>query len=251
MYVFLDTETIPEENRQRHIDKALAEMKIPDITKEKAAKDLGLLETKNLNKEQVIELWMQKFGPENAEKVGDIAWRRTALDPSYGRLLSIAWSLSPNDEIEPKSITSLHEDRMIRDFYEQLKDELGQRKPCFVAHRAPFDLKFLYRRSVINNIAMPYELPFRGRHGVGCDYYCTDQAWCEYGEHIKLDDLCKILGIPGKEGMDGSQVCDYWLAGRLQDIGAYNRADVRALRRVFLRQRGVHPGLAQLVKKYT
>ncbi len=41
-----------------------------------------------------------------------------------------------------------------------------------------------------------------------------------------LDDLAKLCGFPGKQGVDGSQVWDYYQQGRLPDIRDYCETDV-------------------------
>lgn len=41
-----------------------------------------------------------------------------------------------------------------------------------------------------------------------------------------LDQMAKLLGLPGKSDMDGSQVCDAWLAGKIDAIRDYCELDV-------------------------
>lgn len=49
-----------------------------------------------------------------------------------------------------------------------------------------------------------------------------------------LDDLAKFLGIEGKTaGMDGSQVFDYWQAGRVNEVAEYCRRDVELTRNLW------------------
>jgi len=50
-----------------------------------------------------------------------------------------------------------------------------------------------------------------------------------------LDDLAQLLGLPGKLGMEGSQVWDAFLAGRLPEIRHYCETDVVNTYLVFLR----------------
>ena len=50
-----------------------------------------------------------------------------------------------------------------------------------------------------------------------------------------MDRICKILGIPGKEGMDGSQVWPAFQEGRHDEIAAYCRDDVARTRAMHLR----------------
>src|SRR4030095_8365348 len=50
-----------------------------------------------------------------------------------------------------------------------------------------------------------------------------------------LDEIAQLLGVPGKLGMDGSQVWDAYQAGRLAEIRNYCETDVVNTYLVFLR----------------
>jgi predicted PolB exonuclease-like 3'-5' exonuclease len=52
---------------------------------------------------------------------------------------------------------------------------------------------------------------------------------------MKLDELCRIMRLPGKpEGIDGSQVADYFAAGRITEIANYCECDVISTYRLWL-----------------
>lgn len=50
-----------------------------------------------------------------------------------------------------------------------------------------------------------------------------------------LDELAKLMGFPGKLGMDGSAVWGAWQAGKIDEIAAYCETDVVNTYLVFLR----------------
>ena len=52
-----------------------------------------------------------------------------------------------------------------------------------------------------------------------------------------LNLLANLIGKPGKSGIDGSQVQDYFDSGRIQEIVNYCRCDVLDTYFVFLRSR--------------
>ena len=61
-----------------------------------------------------------------------------------------------------------------------------------------------------------------------------------------LDELAKLMGLPGKLGMDGSAVWQGWLDGRIDDIRDYCETDVVNTYLVWLRfqkMRGVIAGI--------
>ncbi|MNT91954.1 putative 3'-5' exonuclease related to the exonuclease domain of PolB [compost metagenome] len=59
--------------------------------------------------------------------------------------------------------------------------------------------------------------------------------WAGHGNRISLDNLCTALGLPGKGEIDGSQVYDYWKAGRIAELIAYCADDVHKAREVHRR----------------
>jgi predicted PolB exonuclease-like 3'-5' exonuclease len=52
-----------------------------------------------------------------------------------------------------------------------------------------------------------------------------------------LDDLAKLIGFPGKLGMDGGKVWEAWRAGRIAEIRDYCETDVMNTYLVFSRFR--------------
>lgn len=173
----------------------------------------------------------EKKAPEVAEE----AWRKTALNGTIGRIISIAWKSDIGEAVH--CADPVNEAKNLAAFFESLESHLKKeahgRPPYFIGHNITFDLKFIYRRAVILGIRPPFDLPFRGRHDK--DYFCTMEGWCEYGERISLANLCDALGIEMKNDMDGSMVCDAWLAGEYETIAAYNMDDVRLTEQVFNR----------------
>ena len=111
-------------------------------------------------------------------------------------------------------------------------------EPYFVAHNAAFDLGFLWRRCIVNQVRLPFHLPPPSARA-GKDYACTMLAWAGYGNRIGLDALCKALGLASPKGsLDGSQVYDAWLACQYERIEQYNLADTVAVREVWHRLHG-------------
>ena len=70
----------------------------------------------------------------------------------------------------------------------------------------------------------------------GKDYACSMRAWAGWKDTISLDRLCRALKVQTPKGdLDGSKVFDAWLAGELDRIATYNRADVIATRECWRR----------------
>lgn len=112
---------------------------------------------------------------------------------------------------------------------------------------AGFDLPVLHYRGLIHGVRAPrywdtgdddrefrfnnYISRYHMRH---CDV--MDLLALYQGRAVApLDDIAQLLGLPGKLGMDGSQVWDAYLAGRTTEIRNYCETDVVNTYLVFLR----------------
>lgn len=225
MDCIIDIETVPAKDKSIFIEMAMSDFKAPSsMTKDQAGADLGMSkdEIKFTGKAEIIARWESEMAEKKAPMVADELWRKTSFDGGAGRAISIAWQIGNDSGVvtdDPDNDKSI-----IVDAFSKIKAACAGRPPFFIGHRVVFDLKFLFRRCVVLGISPPFDLPFRGRHG--SNYFCTMEAWCEYGEKISMDALAKALGMEGKGDFDGSMVCDAWLAGEYEKISKYNVDDV-------------------------
>lgn len=231
--VYIDIETLPSPDRQRYIDDARENFKAPSsLTKSQAGADLGLSgdALKYAPADEVRARWEKEMASVKADEVGDMAWRKTALDGTHGRVFAIGYRVA-GGETKVLYGDPENEAEFLCDSFSEVSEAIADnrrgsvaRPAFFIGHNVVFDLKFLFRRAVILGVKPPFELPFQGRHGK--DFYCTIKAWCEFKEYISLDNLCKALGIKGKDGFDGSMVYDAWADGQHERIKEYCADDV-------------------------
>jgi len=52
-------------------------------------------------------------------------------------------------------------------------------------------------------------------------------------QYLKMEELCKFFGIEGKGDIDGSNVYDYYLEGKIKDIADYCSKDVQRTRELY------------------
>ena len=105
-----------------------------------------------------------------------------------------------------------------------------------------FDLPVLKYRALKYGISAPWLCQGQGKwdnygQRYSVDWHCDlMDALSEFGatKPAKLAEICALLGLPGKSGMDGSQVAAYIAAGRIDEVRAYCEADVLSTYRVFL-----------------
>jgi len=138
------------------------------------------------------------------------------------------------------------EAELITGFVDKI-EELAPRLVTF--NGSGFDLPVLRYRAMLHAIPAPgltrrnYFYRF-SEHAVDlCDVLSS------YGSSgkMKLDDLAKAFGLPGKpDGMEGSQVDAYVQAGRIREVAAYCESDVINTYRVWLRYEVFRGALSQV-----
>ena len=101
-----------------------------------------------------------------------------------------------------------------------------------------FDMPVLRYRAMVNGIAAPglTSRPYFKRYDQAHVDLCDELASFQTNAKTTLDDLCKMMGLPGKpEGIDGSKVWEHVRAGRIQECADYGETDVVNTYRVWLR----------------
>ena len=174
----------------------------------------------------------------------DEEFRQLALDARHGRLLCIGLIIEQDDQITVHGVLGrdrttgrfhLDEERTLRAFWKIVKD-FDQRRDLLIGFNLlDFDLVFLCQRSIIKQVKPSINICFtRYRSQPVYDLMWEFSKW-RYRH--KLDDLAKILGLESSKqnGLDGSKVYDYFLAGRHQEIADYCLRDVEVARAIYLR----------------
>jgi 3'-5' exonuclease len=126
-----------------------------------------------------------------------------------------------------------------KELIESFVNKIAQLSPQLVTYNGSgFDLPVLRYRAMLHNVFAP------GMHNRAYFHRYTDDNvdLCDilssfsYGAKVKLDELSRIMGLPGKpDGIDGSQVETYFKAGRIQEIADYCKSDVINTYRLWLR----------------
>lgn len=227
MRIYFDVETIPSQTPYAR-DQVRQAIKPPAT----------------LKKAESIAAWWEN---ESAAAIEE-AWRKQSFDASVGELISISWAADDGEAQTVIRGPGESERDMLADFFTRLqlqmedgaiRDHRGNLiyddAPFFIGHNAAFDLGFIWRRSIIMNVRPPFRVPGPNARDPK-DYGCTMRAWAGWKDSISLDRLCRALGVQTPKGdLDGSKILDAWLAGELERITEYNRADVIATRACWYR----------------
>ncbi|MBF0462739.1 MAG: 3'-5' exonuclease [Magnetococcales bacterium] len=125
-------------------------------------------------------------------------------------------------------------------------EAMGERQPQLVGFNSlAADLRILVQRAVIAGLRCP-KFAFRpNKPWEGVDYFARggeshldlkDYATPGWGSGSpSMHELAVLSGIPGKLDTKGDEVAQLWLAGRLQDIIAYNECDALTTYLLWLR----------------
>lgn len=205
-YVYLDVETIPVQDPEAVFD-IRSQIKPPA----------------NLKKQESIDAWFAEHG----EQAGADLVAKTSFDGARGHVCTIAWAVNDGVIESRKAIQVDHEAPLLRDFLGSLP---AYKSVIFVGHNiAGFDLPFLRKRAIVLGVTLPQQFP-RDVKSWDKNIHDTMTMWAGHRDTISMDNLCKSLGIPGKSGMDGSQVAQAWADGRHDEIEKYCRDDVERTR---------------------
>ncbi len=214
--LFLDIETVPEEAHFHSLDD---EMKI---------------------------LWEQKtqyqrkddFGPEEF-------YDRAGIWAEFGKIVcvSVGYFVIKGD-VRNFRVTSFFGDekKILRDFNNLLNNHFNQAQHILCGHNAKeFDIPFLARRMIINQIPIPNKLNLFGKKPWEIPHLDTLELWKfgDYKHYTSLKLMCKVLGIPSSKGdIDGSQVGHvYYVEKDIDRIVTYCEKDTIAVAQIFLRLR--------------
>jgi len=172
---------------------------------------------------------LQARGKSLSEGEVEALYRDTSLSGDFGRVLCAGVRLDPEDS--EARILAGTETEILRAFW-----DIAGRADLWVGHNIlDFDLRFLYKRSVVLRVRTSREVPLARHSSEGV--FDTMHEWNRWsGEMTSLDKLARVLGLKSSKGdLAGSQVYDAWRAGELERIHAYCRADVELTRSVHRR----------------
>lgn len=171
--------------------------------------------------------------------------RPDAFPPPWAhRIVCLGWMLL-GDDYAPVRLGVLtcegatEPELMIIDTFSRM---VAAHRPTLVTFNGrSFDLPVIAHRSLCHGVQLPWyykNRDVRYRYSEVGHFDLCD-AISDYGAATKptLDALARLIGLPGKVGVDGSQVADLYRAGRYEEIANYCLADVAQTALLLLRFR--------------
>jgi predicted PolB exonuclease-like 3'-5' exonuclease len=129
-------------------------------------------------------------------------------------------------------------ERSEAELIEAFVQRIAQITPRLVTYNGnSFDLPVLRYRAMVNRIPAPglYMRPYFQRYTDDAVDLCDVLSSFDGRGRVKLDELSKVLGLPGKPSeIDGSRVEEFVNAGRIAEVALYCESDVLNTYRIWL-----------------
>lgn len=215
--LFLDIETVPEEQNFSDLDKIKQ------------------------------ELWEHKSKYQRKDEfTAEEFYPSAGIWAEFGKIIciSVGYFTFQND-VRMFRTTSFYgeEKKLLKDFKSLLISHFSQAKHLLCAHNGKeFDFPYIARRMIINNIELPYKLNLFGKKPWEVPHLDTLDLWKfgDYKNYTSLKLLTNVLGIPSpKDDIDGSDVFRvYYEENEIDRIINYCEKDTIAVAQILLRLRG-------------
>ncbi len=214
--LFLDIETVPEEENFNSLD------------------------------DDMKQLWEAKTQYQRKDEfTGEEFYDRAGIWAEFGKIvcISVGYFIIKGD-VRNFRVTSFfgEEKKILLDFNNLLNAHFNLSQHVLCGHNAKeFDIPFMARRMIINQIAIPNKLNLFGKKPWEIPHLDTLELWKfgDYKHFTSLKLMCKVLGIPTSKGdIDGSQVGHvFYVEKDIDRIVTYCEKDTIAVAQIFLRLR--------------
>jgi predicted PolB exonuclease-like 3'-5' exonuclease len=162
--------------------------------------------------------------------------------PPYAHRTIVVGCLWLDEAYHLRKLGVVGEGRDERGILEDFSAFVERNRPALVTYNGrSFDLPVLALRSLHHGVAMGWYYRERGVRYRYSEEGHIDLCDClaDHGatRSVSLDALARLIGLPGKLGVDGSQIEGLFNAGKLEVIQNYCLADVAQTALLFLRYR--------------
>jgi len=170
---------------------------------------------------------------------------RAGIWAEFGKIICISVGFFViKGDIRNFRVTSFFGDepKLLKDFNNLLNNHFNGPQHILCGHNAKeFDIPFLARRMIINQIPIHDKLNLFGKKPWEIPHLDTLELWKfgDYKHYTSLKLMCKVLGIPSPKGdIDGSQVGHvFYVEKDIDRIVTYCEKDTIAVAQIFLRLR--------------
>ena len=204
--------------------------------------------------EALQEHWRQRYKRYLAYQHADLEVNQTpqeyfdnkaAIYAEYAKVICISIGYIrgqyPDHELRLRTIKGDDEVELLTEFSTFLHEYYYDRYNHYLCGHniREFDVPFLCRRMIINQMRLPNLLNIMGaKSWESAHLIDTLDLWKfgDYKHYTSLDLLCQVLGVESPKGsISGQDVSRLYWSGELEDIAAYCERDVRATMEVYLK----------------
>lgn len=175
------------------------------------------------------------------QKYPEDGYSMAGLHAEFGQIVCISVGYMEGDQVHTKSLVGSEQTILI---------DLGiilKRQYKIVGHNIlDFDLPFIQRRYIINDLKVPQPIRTAGKKPWDLEAIIGDTMvmWSgtQWKYRVSLNVLCELLGVKSPKGdMDGSKVGEAFYKGDIDRIAKYCEGDVVATAKVYsiLKNRGL------------
>lgn len=185
-----------------------------------------------------------------AEPNPETLWKeKAAIHPEFGNIACIVVGyLSQNDGKTALRLKPLFGESE-SDLLTKFNSIVGKFDRLCAYNGKKFDFPYLSRRSLVNNVPIANLLNTMGKKPWENENIDPMELW-QFGHFSfpSMDLLCKLLDIPLKSIMHGSEVHDvYYVEKDYQKIARYCAGDVIAVAKLLLKITGVNINIDEVV----
>jgi hypothetical protein len=158
--------------------------------------------------------------------------------PPFNQIVTMGCLLL--EDYVPRKLGVVGEGKSEREILADFATWLDRSRPCIVTWNGRgFDMPVITSRALRHGVSMPWwysDRSTRYRYSTEGHLDLMDFL-ADYGaaKNSRLDVYAKLVGFPGKVGVDGSQVAPMVHAGKLDEVNAYCLCDVAQTAAIFLR----------------
>jgi 3'-5' exonuclease len=158
--------------------------------------------------------------------------------PPFNQIVTLGCFLL--EDYLPKRLGCVGEHKPEGEMLADFAGWLDQKQPTVVTWNGRgFDMPVITSRALRHGLSMPWWFTDRStRYRYSTDgHFDLMDFLADYGatKNARLDVYAKLIGFPGKVGVDGSQVAPMVHAGKIDEVNAYCLCDVAQTAAIFLR----------------
>ncbi len=200
--------------------------------------------------DELKRLWEEKMAS-RPEKTPDEHYGKSGIYAEFAKVFCIGYGYEKTNGNFSLSILKGEEKNILSEFSSLLKNLSAKKNIVLCAHNGKeFDLPFLCRRFLANQMKIPSSLDFQGKKPWEVNLIDTMELW-KFGDkknYTSLDLLAAVFNIPSpKNSMRGSDVCKKVYDERAyEEVYDYCKKDVMTLIKVYYYLSGKFEEVQQL-----